>query len=199
MWAAWAGWLRRSAAEAHLSGTHLLDPETGDYNVAYIRRTLGDKPVRIVTFAHREQGLMVAPGNPLHVESLDDLPRLRYVNRQPGAGTRVLLDYELAQRGIDPAAVNGYEREEYTHLAVAAAVASGSADAGMGIRSAALALNLDFIPVARERYDLVIPAEFVDLPMIRHVLALLADDEFRAAVAAQPGYDVTAMGQVVPL
>lgn len=193
------GLVAQKRGEAHLSGTHLLDPEDGDYNVSYIRHTLGDLPVQVVTFAHREQGLIVAAGNPLHIQSLDDLPRIRYVNRQRGAGTRVLLDYELVQRGIDPARVDGYEREEYTHLAVAAAVASGSADGGMGIRNAAMALNLDFIPVTHERYDLVIPAQFLDLPMIRHVLALLADDEFRAAVAAQPGYDVSAMGQIVPV
>jgi putative molybdopterin biosynthesis protein len=193
------GLVAQKRGEAHLSGTHLLDPETGEYNIAYIRRTLGDMPVHVVTFAHREQGLIVAPGNPLNIQSLDDLTRTRYVNRQRGAGTRVLLDYELSQRGIDPAQVDGYEREEYTHLAVAAAVASGSADCGMGIRSASVALNLDFIPVTHERYDLVIPAAFVELPMIQHVLALLADDEFRTAVAAQPGYDVSAMGQVVPV
>jgi putative molybdopterin biosynthesis protein len=185
--------------EAHLSGTHLLDPDTGEYNIVYIRRTLGDMPVHVVTFAHREQGLIVAPGNPLGIQSLDDLPRVRYVNRQRGAGTRVLLDYELAQRGIAPEQVNGYEREEYTHLAVAAAVASGSADGGLGIRSAAMALNLAFVPVTHERYDLVIPAHYVDLPMIQHVLALLRDEEFRAAVAAQPGYDAHAMGQEVAL
>jgi len=191
------GLVAQKRGEAHLSGTHLLDPETGEYNVAYIRRALGDLPVRVVTFAHREQGLIIALGNPLGLQSLDDLPRARYVNRQRGAGTRVLLDYELGQRGIDPGQVEGYEREEYTHLAVAAAVASGSADCGMGIRNAALALGLEFIPVAHERYDLVIPEAVVDLPMVQHVLALLGDDEFRAAVAAQPGYDVQEMGQAV--
>jgi putative molybdopterin biosynthesis protein len=193
------GLVAQKRGEAHLSGTHLLDPDTGEYNVAYIRRTLGDMAVHVVTFAHREQGLIVAPDNPLNIRSLGDLPRIRYVNRQRGAGTRVLLDYELAQRGIEPDQVEGYEREEYTHLAVAAAVASGSADAGMGIRNAAMALNLGFIPVTHERYDLVIPAALVDLPMIQHVLALLADEEFRTAVTAQPGYDVAAMGQVVPV
>jgi putative molybdopterin biosynthesis protein len=109
-----------------------------------------------------------------------------------------LLDYLLEQQRIDPGQVNGYEREEYTHLAVAAAVASGSADCGMGIRSAALALGLGFIPITHERYDLVIPTHAVDLPMMQHVLALLHDAEFRAAVATQPGYDVAAMGQRVP-
>lgn len=193
------GLVAQKRREAHISGTHLLDPATGTYNVPYIKRTLDDLPIRVVTFTHRDQGLIVALGNPLAIESLDDLPRLRYVNRQRGAGTRVLLDYELEQRGIDPATINGYDREEYTHLAVAAAVASGSADCGLGIRNAALALNLDFIPVTLERYDLVLPESYIDLPMIQHVLALLNDEEFRAAVAAQPGYDVAAMGQIVPL
>ncbi len=193
------GLVAQKRGEAHLSGTHLLDSESGEYNVAYIRRTLGDLPVRVVTFTYREQGMIIAPGNPLGIRSLDDLPRVRYVNRQRGAGTRVLLDYELQRRDVDPAQIEGYDREEYTHLAVAAAVASGSADCGLGIRNAALALGLAFIPVTHERYDLVIPERFVDLPMLQHVLALLHDEQFRAAVAAQPGYDVSAMGQVVPL
>ncbi|GAB4409415.1 MAG: molybdopterin biosynthesis protein [Anaerolineae bacterium] len=193
------GLVAQRRGEAHLSGTHLLDPETGEYNVPYIRRTLGSLPALVVTFVHREQGLIVAPGNPLGIRSFDDLPRVRYVNRQRGAGTRVLLDYELQKRGISPEQIEGYEREEFTHLAVAAAVASGSADCGLGIRNAAMALELDFVPVGYERYDLVIPRAFADLPMIQHVLSLLHDDEFRAAVAAQPGYDVTEMGREVPL
>jgi putative molybdopterin biosynthesis protein len=189
--------LRRG--EAHLSGTHLLDADTGEYNISYIHRTLGDLPVRVVTFAHREQGLIVAAGNPLKIQSVDDLVRTRYANRQRGAGTRVLLDYELSRHGMSPDQIDGYDREEYTHLAVAAAVASGSADCGMGIRNAAISLGLDFVPMGYERYDLVVPAAYVDLPMIRHVLSLLDDDEFRAAVAAQPGYDSSAMGQPVDL
>lgn len=191
------GLVAQKRGEAHLSGTHLLDPDTGEYNLSYIDRTLGDVPLRVVTFAHREQGLLVAPGNPLGISGLADLPRVRYVNRQRGAGTRVLLDYELGQRNITPEQVQGYEREEYTHLAVAAAVASGSADCGMGIRAAALALGLDFIPVAHERYDLVLREEAADLPMVQHVLALLEDAAFRAAVGAQPGYDVSEMGRRV--
>lgn len=193
------GLVAQKRGEAHLSGTHLLDPDSGEYNIAYVHRMLGNKPVRLVTFAHREQGLIVSENNPLGIQSLDDLPRVRYVNRQRGAGTRVLLDYELGKRGIDPETIEGYAREEYTHLAVAAAVASGSADCGMGIRSAALALGLGFVPITFERYDLVIPEEFLELPMIQHVLALLGDEEFRAAVAAQPGYDIAAMGQRVDL
>ncbi|HEX3054036.1 MAG TPA: substrate-binding domain-containing protein, partial [Aggregatilineaceae bacterium] len=186
------GLVAQKRGEAHVSGTHLLDPETGEYNLSYIRKTLGEIPVHVVTFAHREQGLIIAAGNPLGIKSLDDLTRVRYVNRQAGAGTRVLLDYELGKRGIDPASIDGYEQEEFTHLAVAAAVAAGRADCGMGIRKAATALGLDFIPVAYERYDLV--TRYPDEPMIQHLLSLLEDAEFRAAVAAQPGYDVTEMG-----
>jgi len=193
------GLVAQQRGEAHLSGTHLLDPETGEYNVGYVRRMLADIPVRLVTFVHREQGLIVAPGNPLGVESLDDLPRVRFVNRQRGAGTRVLLDYELERRGIDRTRIDGYTREEYTHLAVAAAVASGSADCGLGIRSAAVALGLDFVPVGFERYDLVVPAAYAETLPVQQVLALLHDADFRAAVAAQPGYDVGEMGREVPL
>ena len=192
------GLVAQRRRQAHISGTHLLDPEHGEYNLSYIHRTLGDMPVRVVTFTEREQGLMVAAGNSLGITSLDDLPRVRFVNRQRGAGTRVLLDYELEQRGVSAQVIDGYEREEYTHLAVAAAVSSGSADCGLGIHSAAAALGLDFIPVAYERYDLVIPVDLLDLPMIQYVLDLLCANEFRAEVAAQPGYRVELMGKIVP-
>lgn len=181
--------------EAHLAGIHLLDPSTGTYNLPYIRQYLKDEAVKVVTFAHREQGLMVVAGNPLGVQNWDDLPRCRYVNRQRGAGTRLLLDYELEQRRIDPNSIQGYEHEEYTHLAVAAAVASGVADVGLGVRSAALAMGLDFISVGWERYDLVIPE-----PHLAHVeplLAVLGDASFQQALAAQPGYDTRETGQFI--
>lgn len=186
--------LRRK--EAHMAGSHLLDPQIGDYNITYIKQYCPDVPVKVVTFAHREQGLIIAKGNPLGIQSLDDLPRLRYVNRQRGAGTRVLLDYELAKRRIDPATVNGYNREEYTHLAVAAAIASGTADCGLGVRSGALAMGLDFIPVGWERYDLVIPTEHLHHPGIQAILEILNNAEFRQALAAQPGYDPRETGTV---
>ena len=186
--------LRRK--EAHLAGIHLLDPQTGDYNIPYVQQYLPNEAVQLVTFAYREQGLIVAKGNPLDIQSLDDLPRVRYVNRQRGAGTRVLLDYELEKRGIDPASINGYDREEYTHLAVAAAVASGVADCGLGVRSGAIAMNLDFISVGWERYDLVIPSEHLRHPGVQGVLNILHDNQFRQALAAQPGYDARETGQV---
>ena len=184
--------LRRN--EAHLAGIHLLDPETGDYNLSYIREHLPDVPVRLMTFAHREQGLMVAAGNPLAVGSLDDLTRLRFANRQRGAGTRLLLDYELKQRGIAPEAVNGYEREEFTHLAAAAAVASGAVDCALGVRNAAQSLGLAFIPVGWERYDLCIPVAYEQHPGVMTLLDLLHDDRFKQALAQQPGYDTRATG-----
>jgi putative molybdopterin biosynthesis protein len=178
----------------HVAGCHLLDPETGEYTQPWIRRVLGDRPVDVVRLVHREQGLIVAPGNPAGLSGLEDLTRVRYVNRQRGAGTRVLLDHELAARGIDPAAVDGYEREEPTHLAVAAAVAAGRADAGLGVMAAARAFGLGFVPVAREPFDLVMaPGE----PAVAPLLALLGDAEFRAQVEAMGGYSVEETGRRV--
>jgi putative molybdopterin biosynthesis protein len=183
--------------EAHLGGSHLLDPATGVYNDSYVRRYLQGRDVVLVTLVGREQGWIVAPGNPLALEAWRDAARkdVTIVNRQRGAGTRVLLDYELEQAGIEKEAVRGYEREEYTHLAVAAAVASGTADAGPGIRAAARALQLDFVPLAHERYDLVIPREYYGDPLLQPLLALLYDATFRDAVATLPGYDVSMMGE----
>jgi putative molybdopterin biosynthesis protein len=152
--------------------------------------------VQVITFAHREQGLIVAPGNPQGIQSLNDLPRLRYVNRQRGAGTRLLLDYELEKRGIEPASIAGYEHEEYTHLMVATAVASGVADCGLGVRSAAVAMNLDFIPVGWERYDLVIPTACLAQAGVQHLLDVLNDAEFQQALGSQPGYDTQETGEV---
>jgi len=189
--------LRRG--EAHLAGSHLLDEATGEYNISYVRQYLPGVPVVLVTLVRREQGLIIAPGNPKGIHSLADLgrPDVTFVNRQRGAGTRVLLDYRLKELGVDPATVNGYEREEYTHLAVAAAVQSGAADCGLGIRAAARALDLDFVPLEHERYDLVIPRQYYEGPLLRPLLDLLHDAAFRQAVAALPGYDVAEMGQVV--
>jgi putative molybdopterin biosynthesis protein len=188
--------LRRG--EAHLAGSHLLDTETGEYNLSYIHRYLPGQEIALVTLAGREQGWMVPPGNPKGLSGWADAARadVELVNRQRGAGTRVLLDYELGKLGIEPTAVRGYDREEYTHLAVAAAVASGAADAGLGIRAAARALKLDFVPLAHEAYQLVIPRAHYESELMRPLLELLGDDEFRAAVAAMPGYDLAEMGSV---
>lgn len=187
--------LRRG--EAHLGGSHLLDPETGIYNDSFVRRYLADRDVVLVSLVGREQGWIVPPGNPKGFSSWRDAGRddISIVNRQRGAGTRVLLDYELDRAGISTEGIQGYNREEYTHLAVAAAVASGTADAGPGIRAAAEALQLDFVPLAKERYELVIPREYYEDALLEPLLALLHDEAFRNAVEAMPGYDVTIMGE----
>ncbi|MBM3501875.1 MAG: molybdopterin biosynthesis protein, partial [Armatimonadetes bacterium] len=189
--------LRRG--EAHLAGSHLLDPQTGEFNLSYIRQYLPDTPVVVVGWVGREQGLIVAPGNPRRVSGLQDIASsgLQFVNRQRGAGTRLLLDYHLARLAIDPAALHGYDREEYTHLAVAAAVASGRAEAGLGIRAAAEALGLGFVPLFQERYDLVIPRRHYEDPFLRPLLDLLVDPDFRKAVAALPGYSIEPMGRMI--
>jgi putative molybdopterin biosynthesis protein len=191
--------LRRG--EAHLAGSHLLDPETGEYNISYIRRYLPEQEVVLLTLVGREQGWIVPPGNPKKLTGwLDALnPDHRIANRQRGAGTRVLLDYQLGLMGASAQDVQGYDREEYTHLAVAAAIASGTADAGLGIRAAARALQLDFVPLAQERYDLVIPKDHYESEQLQPLLDLLHDDAFRTSVANMPGYDVGPMGNIVAL
>jgi putative molybdopterin biosynthesis protein len=174
----------------------LLDPETGEYTLPYLERLLPGRELSVVRLVHREQGLIVARGNPLALKSIEDLAggSVRYVNRQRGAGTRVLLDHELGRRGIEPGAVDGYVREEPTHLAVAAAVAAGRADAGLGVMAAARAFGLDFIPVAREPFDLVMaPGE----PAVAPLLELLDDAEFKRQVEALGGYSVAETGRRV--
>jgi putative molybdopterin biosynthesis protein len=189
--------LRRG--EAHLAGSHLLNPDTGQYNISYIRQYMPNIPVKVVALVGRDQGLMVKRGNPKGVKSLQDLtnPDIRFVNRQRGAGTRVLLDYHLNLVTIVPERIVGYDQEEYTHLGVAAAIASGRADCGMGIAAAAQALDLEFIPLFQERYDLVIPKQFVEGDLLAPLFGLLADRRFREAVSQLPGYDVSVMGTVV--
>lgn len=178
----------------HLAGCHLLDPASGEYTLPWIARVLPGRDVRVVRLVHREQGLIVAPGNPLGLRGLEDLPRARFVNRQRGAGTRVLLDHELGRLGVAPDAVDGYAREEPTHLAVAAAVAAGRADAGLGVLAAARAFGLGFVPVAREPFDLVMaPGE----PAVAPLLDLMADAGFRAQVEALGGYSTAETGRRV--
>ncbi len=191
------GLLAVKRGEAHLAGSHLLDEETGEYNFAYIKRYLSDEKCAVVNFVFRRQGFIVPRGNPLGVADFADLarPGVRFVNRQRGAGTRVLLDIELSKRGIAPSDINGYEREEYTHLAVAAAVMAGTADVGLGLYSAARAAGSDFVPVAEERYDFVIPESSWTEPAVQQLLAVLRDPAFRAEVEKLGGYRVDRMGE----
>lgn len=189
--------LRRG--EAHVAGSHLLDPDTGEYNLPYLARYLPDTPVVVITLTRREQGFMVPSGNPKGISTITDLtrPDVTLVNRQRGAGTRILLDYLLAQHGITSASLRGYDREEVTHLAVAVDIATGLADCGMGVRAAAEALGLDFVPVGWERYDLVIPREHWESELLVPLRTLLYNPAFRSAVAALPGYDPDSMGTLV--
>jgi len=181
----------------HIAGSHLLDAATGTYTLPWVERVLGDRQVAVVRLVHREQGLIVAPGNPLALRGIEDLTRrgLRYVNRQRGAGTRVLLDHELGRHGIVPEAVGGYAREEHTHLAVAATVAAGRADCGLGVLAAARAFGLDFVPVTREPYDLVMAAETVDDPLLGPLWELLRSPAFLARVEALGGYSTQESGR----
>ncbi|HHW19245.1 MAG TPA: molybdopterin biosynthesis protein [Firmicutes bacterium] len=184
--------------ECHMAGTHLLDEETGIYNIPYIQRYLKDMDIYLITLVYRQQGLMVLPQNPKGIRDIEDLtrPDVTFINRQRGAGTRVLLDYHLKLRGIDPAKIRGYEREGYTHTQVAAAVKSGAADVGLGVLSAARALGLDFIPWQEERYDLAIPAEYLDHPGVKAVLEIIETPEFKQKVEAMGGYDTRDTGKV---
>jgi putative molybdopterin biosynthesis protein len=181
----------------HVAGSHLLDPDSGEYTLPYLERLLSGRDLAVVRLAHREQGLIVASGNPLELADLEDLVRenVRYVNRQRGAGTRVLLDHELARRSIRSEAVRGYEREEPTHLAVAAAVAAGRADAGLGVLAAARAFDLGFVPVANEPYDLVLERENARGELLAPLWSLLESSEFRSEVEGLGGYDTAEMGR----
>ncbi len=189
--------LRRG--EAHLAGSHLLDPETGEYNISYIRQYLPGLPVRVVALVGRQQGLLVPRGNPKGIHSLQDLarPEVSFVNRQRGAGTRVLLDYHLERQSIPPQEISGYDQEEYTHLSVAAAVSSGRADCGLGIAAAAHALDLDFVALFQERYDLVIPIEHISGTLLSPLMEVLESEDFKQAVNRLPGYDTAVMGELV--
>lgn len=188
--------LRRG--EAHIAGSHLLDPESGDYNTSYVKRYLAGLDMIVISLVEREQGWIVPAGNPKGLQTWEDIvaPDVQIINRQRGAGTRVLLDFELERRGIEAAEVLGYEEQAYTHLAVAAAVASGMVDTGLGIAAAARALHLDFIPLATEQYELILAREVYQSDLVQPLLNLLVDPEFRSAAMAMPGYGVTHMGEV---
>ena len=193
-----AGLVALRDRSAHLAGTHVLNPATGTYNDAAVRRYGPREPVALVRLAEREQGLLVAHGNPLGIASLADVARTRarYINRQPDAGTRVLLDALLARERIAADTIAGYERIEFSHLAVGQLVANGSADAGLAIRAAARAFGLDFIPIAWEPYDLALPASSLDDPRIVRLIAILREPAFRAEVEALGGYDCANAGSV---
>ena len=187
--------------EAHAAGCHLLNTENGVYNISFMKKYFPKGGVKLVRCVGRQQGMMVAKGNPLNIQKFADIakPGVRYVNRQRGSGTRILTDYLCRQENVDAAAVYGYDREELTHTSVAAQIVSGSADAGMGIYSAAKLYDLDFIPICIEEYDLIIPDHAWDTPMVRQLIATLKSDAFREKILSLGGYTVEAPGELIGL
>ncbi len=191
-----AGLVALRDGATHLAGTHAIEPSDGSYNDWAVRRYGPREPVALVLFARRQQGLMVAAGNPLGLDSVADIAakHARFVNRQKDAGTRMLFDLLLARAGIDRTAIVGYDRLEFTHLAAAALVADGAADCALGIRAAAAALRCDFIPIADEPYELALLASALDDPRIAAVIETLRTPDLRAQVNALPGYDARESG-----
>lgn len=182
---------------ADFAGCHLLDPQTGEYNIPYARHIFPDRDIVIVTLAHREQGLMLAPGNPLGLTGPGDLAErgVRFANRNQGSGTRLWLDRYIAHEAIEPTAIDGFDHEVATHTEAALAVASGRADAALGIRAAAEQAGLGFIPLFQERYDLVIPQQVYDTPAAERMLDRLRQKSFRLAVNRLSGYDSQSTGE----
>ncbi len=189
--------LRRK--HSHFAGSHLLDTRTAEYNYSYVERYLKGTGIRLVQLAMREQGLLVSKGNPKGINEIDDLlrPDVSFTNRQAGSGTRVLFDYCLQQRGLSADSIKGYDQEEFTHMSVAVSVSSGRADAGMAIYSSAKALDLDFIPIARERYDLLIAENVWSDFKVQLALDIIASESFRRKVASMGGYDVSNSGLIM--
>ena len=183
----------------HLAGSHLLNAEDGSYNLSDIRKFLPNIPVKRVQLVFRDQGFMVSHGNPKGIKGVDDLVRkdIRFVNRQSGSGTRVLLDYRLKQLNLNPKDINGYDDDEFTHMSVAAAVLGGTADMGLGIFAAARALNLDFIPVVTEQYDLIIPERFFDTENIQRLLTTIRTPDFKQRVEKLGGYHTERTGEIL--
>jgi molybdate-binding protein/DNA-binding transcriptional regulator YhcF (GntR family) len=193
-----SGLIALAEDKADMAGSHLWDAETDSYNAAFVRRLLPGRRIALVTLAHRRLGLLVKPGNPLHIASLADVarPAVRYANRQPGTGTRVWLEAQLRNLGVDPTSLAGYEKEARTHGEVARAVAEDRADTGLGVETAALEAGLDFVPLAVEPYDLIVPMEaWLSLP-VQALVGWLQEDSARHAIAALGGYDTSATGEV---
>lgn len=196
-----AGLLALECREADIAGAHLLDNESGEFNIPFVRRLMPNETITIINLAQRVQGLMLAPKNPKHILGMEDLrrPDITFVNRQRGSGTRILFDSRLLGLGISPAEVRGYEHEEKTHMAVASLISQGLADVGLGAQSAANVVGLDFIPLLKERYDLVALQEMFERPSLRKLQEAVCSDVFRNMLHSIPGYDVTDTGKIMTI
>jgi putative molybdopterin biosynthesis protein len=193
------GLMAMKRGETHITGIHLLDTETGEYNIPFVKKILSDLEVILINLVYREQGLILKRGNPKKINGLEDLIRedVHFINRQRGAGTRVLLDYKLGELNLDKSKIKGYDTEVFTHLAVSAAVKDSSIDVGLGIRASSNVFGLDFIPIAKERYDLVIPKVYYELENIQKVIEIIRGEEFKKKVEALGGYDTSSTGEVI--
>ncbi len=194
-----AGLIALAENSADLAGSHLWDAETGEYNAPFVRRVLPNRRVALVTLAHRRLGLLLPPGNPQNIQRLADLanPSVRFINRQPGSGTRVWLDTNLQRTGVDPTALDGYTQIAYTHSDVARAVAEGRATTGLALEATAQAYGLGFLFMTRERYDLVIPDESLQKPALRALIDWLQRPETHAAIGKLGGYDTGETGKII--
>jgi putative molybdopterin biosynthesis protein len=190
-------WLKEG--KVHIAGSHLEDPKTGEFNLPYIQKEFPKEEFSVITFARWEEGLVVAPGNPKHIRKIDDLARksIRFVNREPGSGSRALLDRLLGGAGVESREVNGYDRVAHGHLAVAYCVVSGEADVCLATRSAAQTFGLDFVPLHSERYDLVLRERATGLPAIQAFLDVLQRATLRRKLEVLAGYDTTETGSLL--
>lgn len=193
------GLIALSRGNSHVASCHLLDPDTGEYNLPYLPRYLPEVETTVVNLIYRDLGLILRPGNPLGISGIKDLawPQIRIINRQEGSGTRVLLDFELKRLGINPSSIDGYDKEVNTHSDVATAVLSGSADVGLGVLSAAKMLGLEFVHITKERYDLVIPEETFSSRPLTALLEVIRSREFGEKVEQMGGYDTSDSGKIM--
>jgi putative molybdopterin biosynthesis protein len=194
-----AGLTALQESKCNIAASHLLDSQTGEYNIPFIKKYLPGMKVIVLNLTHREQGLIVRKGNPQKIKTLNDLTnkKLTLINRQEGSGTRVLLDYLLKKNGINSSKIAGYSKIAYTHMEVALEVFSRSADAGIGILAAALPLGLEFIPLATERFDLIIPAGTYSSAAIKSLCGVLSSKEFKSHVVRMGGYDTKDTGKII--
>ncbi len=194
------GLLALYRGSANVASSHLLDEETGEYNIPYVRCFLPGQRLILVNLVYRHSGFLVACNNPKNITAWADLakPDIRFVNREKGSGARVLLDEKIRRLNIDSRQIQGYNHEETSHLAIASCVARGAADVGLGIEKVAMQVpNLEFIPLQKERYDLVIRKEDLDKPQFKALLSILRSSAFHNEIAGMGGYDVSRMGETI--